>query len=266
MLVAQIRVRGSRSLTGSNDPLIVVDGIPFNGDINDINPSDIVALDVLKDASATAIYGSRGSNGVILVSTRRGKNGKAQIFYDGYYGVSSAVDKYKLYNGPEFDAFRTEARAAGAAYTPTADEVANLAAGNQTDWQDAMYKDGYISNHSVGVAGGNDQTQYSISGGYFKQTTILPGQQFTRYSINAVVDQKIGSRIKVGLNTMNSMNVNDGENANFMFQLLTLSPLYNAYNQTVPYMNYLRSAALTHRRVTPCWCIAMTTGNNNAEG
>ena len=115
---AQIRVRGSRSLTGSNDPLIVVDGIPFNGDINDINPSDIVALDVLKDASATAIYGSRGSNGVILVSTRRGKNGKAQIFYDGYYGVSSAVDKYKLYNGPEFDAFRTEARAAGAAYTP----------------------------------------------------------------------------------------------------------------------------------------------------
>jgi TonB-dependent starch-binding outer membrane protein SusC len=227
---AQIRVRGSRSLTGSNDPLIVVDGIPFNGDINDINPSDIVALDVLKDASATAIYGSRGSNGVILVSTRRGKNGKAQIFYDGYYGVSSAVDKYKLYNGPEFDAFRTEARAAGAAYTPTADEVANLAAGKQTDWQDEMYKNGYITNHSIGVAGGTDQTQYSISGGYFKQTTVLPGQKFTRYSLNAVIDQKIGSRIKVGLNTMNSMNVSDGENANFMFQLLTLSPLYNAYN------------------------------------
>lgn len=227
---AQIRVRGSRSLTGSNDPLIVVDGIPFNGDINDINPSDIVALDVLKDASATAIYGSRGSNGVILVSTRRGKAGKAQLFYDGYYGVSSAVGKYKLYNGPEFDAFRTEARAAGAAYTPTADEAANLAAGKQTDWQDEMYKNGYISNHSIGAVGGTDQTQYSVSAGYFKQSTVLPGQKFTRYSVNATIDQKIGERIKIGLNTMNSMNINDGENANFMFQLLTLSPLYNARN------------------------------------
>ena len=227
---AQIRIRGNRSLTGSNDPLIVVDGIPFNGDINDLNPSDIVSLDVLKDASATAIYGSRGSNGVILVSTRRGRTGKAQLFYDGYYGVASAVGKYKLNNGPEFDAFRTEARAAGAAYTPTADEAANLAAGKQTDWQDEMYKNGYITSHSLGVSGGTEQTQYALSGGYFKQTTVLPGQRFTRYSVNAVIDQKIGERIKVGLNTMNSLNVNDGENANFMFQLLTLSPLYNAYN------------------------------------
>lgn len=226
---AQIRIRGNRSLTGSNDPLIVLDGIPFTGTINDINPSDIVSIDVLKDASATAIYGSRGSNGVILVSTRRGKVGKTQLSYDGYYGISSTVGKYDLYNGVEFDAFRTEARAAGAAYTPTADEIANLDAGKQTDWQDEMYKQGYITNHSIGVAGGSDQTQYSVSGGYFKQTTVLPGQEFTRYSINAVVDQKIGERIKVGFNTMNSYNITDGESANFMFQLLTLSPLYNAY-------------------------------------
>jgi TonB-linked SusC/RagA family outer membrane protein len=145
---AQIRIRGSRSLTGSNDPLIVVDGIPFSGTINDINPNDIATMDILKDASAAAIYGSRGSNGVVLITTRKGKEGKTQLYYDGYYGTSSPVGKYDIMDGKEFDAFRTEAQAAGAAYTPTADEVANLAAGKQTDWQDEMYKNGYITNHS----------------------------------------------------------------------------------------------------------------------
>ena len=235
-----IRIRGSRSLGNNNDPsnpnppnndpLIVVDGIPFNGTINDLNPNDIVSLDILKDASATAIYGSRGSNGVILISTRHGKKGKTTLSYDGYYGVNSIVGKYKLYDGQEFDAFRKEAVAAGAAYAPTANEAANLTAGNQVDWQNELYKKGFITNHSIGASGGTDNTQYSLSGGYFKQTTALPGQAYTRYSLSARLDQKIGERIMVGLNTLNSLNVNDGENANPMFQILTLSPLYNAYN------------------------------------
>lgn len=227
---AQIRIRGSRSLSATNDPLIVLDGIPFNGTINDINPSDIVSLDVLKDASATAIYGSRGSNGVILITTKRGKSGKAQLFYDGYYGVSNVIGKYEVYNGTEFDAFRNQAVAAGAAYVPTATEVANLAAGIQTDWQDEVYKSGYITNHSIGTSGGTDETQFAISAGYFKQTTVLPGQAFSRYSLSGVIDQKIGERIKIGLNTMNSFNINDGEGVSPMFSILTLSPLYSARN------------------------------------
>lgn len=227
---AQIRIRGSRSLSATNDPLIVLDGIPFSGTINDVNPSDIVSLDVLKDASATAIYGSRGSNGVILITTRRGKSGKAQLFYDGYYGVSNVVGKYDVYNGVEFDAFRDAAVAAGAAYVPTADEVANLAAGRQTDWQDEIYKSGYITNHSIGTSGGTDETQFAISAGYFKQTTVLPGQAFSRYSLSGVIDQKIGERIKIGLNTMNSFNINDGEGVSPMFSILTLSPLYSSHN------------------------------------
>ena len=226
----QIRIRGSRSLSATNDPLIVLDGIPFNGTINDINPSDIVSLDVLKDASATAIYGSRGSNGIILITTKRGKSGKAQLFYDGYYGVASVVDTYDVYNGKEFDAFRNEAIAAGAAYSPTQDEIDNLAAGKETDWQDEVYKSGYITNHSIGTSGGTEETQFSISAGYFKQTTVLPGQAFTRYSLSGVIDQKIGDRIRIGLNTMNSFNITDGENVSPMFSILTLSPLYNAYN------------------------------------
>jgi TonB-linked SusC/RagA family outer membrane protein len=226
----QIRIRGSRSLTGSNDPLIVVDGIPFTGTINDINPGDIASMDVLKDASATAIYGSRGSNGVILITTRRGKEGKTQIYYDGYYGVASAVGKYDVMNGPEYNAMRTEATAAGAAYGPTADEAANLAAGKQVDWQDEMYKTGYITNHLIGAIGGTAETKVNLSAGYFKQTTVMPGQAFTRYSIQGVVDQKVGNRVKLGLSTKNQFNITDGESISTMFSLLTLSPLFNAYN------------------------------------
>jgi len=228
---AQIRIRGSRSFSASNDPLIVVDGIPFNGTINDINVNDIAAIDVLKDASATAIYGSRGSNGVIIISTKRGSVGKAQILYNGYYGVSSVVDEYDVYNGEEFNTFRLASNAdGGSAYGPTPDETANLAAGKDTDWQDLMYKDGYITDHNIGVSGGTDETQFLISAGYFKQTAVMPGQAFTRFSITGAIDQKVGKRIKIGLNTMNQFSIRDGEDANAMFQILTLSPLYNAYN------------------------------------
>lgn len=235
-----IRIRGSRSLGNTmdvnnpnppnNDPLIVVDGIPFNGTINDLNPNDIVSMDILKDASATAIYGSRGSNGVILITTRSGKKGKPVLTYDGYYGVASVVGKYDLYNGEEFDAFRKEAVKAGASYAPTTDEAANLTAGNQTDWQKEMFKKGYITSHSIAASGGTDETKYSVSAGYFKQTTVMPGQDYARYSLSGRVDQNIGDRVKIGLSTQNSLNINDGENANPMFQLLTLSPSYNAYN------------------------------------
>jgi TonB-linked SusC/RagA family outer membrane protein len=228
---ALIRIRGSRSLTSdANDPLIVVDGIPFNGTITDLNQNDIVSMDILKDASATAIYGSRGSNGVILITTRSGRKGKTVLSYDGSYGVNAAIGTYSMYNGQQFNDFRNAAIAAGAAYSPTTDEINNMAAGKEVDWQKEMYKNGYYTNHALSVAGGTDDTQYSVSAGYQKQTNEMPGQAFTRYSIGTRIDQKIGERVKVGLSSQNSVNVTDGENANPMFQLLTLSPLYNAYN------------------------------------
>lgn len=227
---AQIRIRGNRSLTASNEPLIVLNGIPYTGTINDINPYDIVSLDILKDASATAIYGSRGANGVILVTTRRGKEGKTSFYYDGFHGVTSALGKYGIMNGVEYDAMRTEARAAGAAYGPTPAEAANLAAGRQVDWQDEAYGTGIMTNHLVGAQGGTADTQYNISAGYFKESTVLPGQEFSRYSIQGTIDQKIGSRLRLGINTMNQFNIRDGEGVSMMFSLLTLSPLFDAYN------------------------------------
>lgn len=227
---ARIRIRGSRSLTGSNDPLIVLDGIPFNGSINDINVNDIASINVLKDASSTAIYGSRGSNGVIIITTKRGQTGEPQLFYDGYYGPTSAIDRYDLMNGQEFAAFREAATEGGSSFPFTPDEEANIAAGRSTDWQDLLYQNGFMTDHNIGTRGGTENTQYYLSAGYFKQTTVLPGQAYTRYSVTGTIDQEINDRLRIGLNTMNQFNVNDGENISLMFPLLTLSPLYNAYN------------------------------------
>ena len=227
---AQIRIRGSRSLTGSNDPLIVLDGIPFNGSINDINVNDIASVNVLKDASSTAIYGSRGSNGVIIITTKRGQTGEPELFYNGYYGPTTAIGKYDVMNGEEFADLRQAASEGGTTFTFTPDEEANLAAGRSTDWQDLLYQSGFMTDHNIGTRGGTESTQYYLSAGYFKQTTVLPGQAFTRYSITGTVDQEINDRIKIGLNTMNQFNINDGENISLMFPLLTLSPLYSPYN------------------------------------
>ena len=122
----QIRIRGNRTLTtsqGASDaldgPLLVVDGIPYGGSINDLNPEDIASVEILKDASATAIYGSRGAGGVLLISTKRGRVGKAVISYDAYYGITSIMAKYKVFNGPEYAQFKSDAAAYNRTQWPT---------------------------------------------------------------------------------------------------------------------------------------------------
>ncbi len=231
----QIRIRGNRSLgsdeSGVNDPLVVLDGIPYSGSINDINPNDIASIDVLKDASATAIYGSRGANGVILISTRRGNIGKARLTYNGYHGVGSVLDKYELFNAEEYADLKQASSfgQAGGSFTQT--EIQSMIQGRSTDWQDLIYKDSYLTNHELQVSGGTEATQYSISGGLFEQTAVLPGQKFNRISLRTALDQKIGNRIRIGLTSLNTISTRNGENANPMFQILTLSPLYEAYTE-----------------------------------
>jgi TonB-dependent starch-binding outer membrane protein SusC len=135
----QIRIRGTRSLNASNDPLVVLDGIPFAGSISDISTDDIKSIDILKDASATAIYGSRGANGVILVTSNKGQKGQeAHLSYSGYEGVKTVFAKYPMMNGPEFVALR----AASNQFKNTLDEADDV----NTDWQDLLYKNGTITN------------------------------------------------------------------------------------------------------------------------
>jgi TonB-dependent starch-binding outer membrane protein SusC len=215
----QAQIRGNRSVGGANAPLLVVDGIPYGGNINDLNPDDIQSLEVLKDASATAIYGSRGANGVILITTKRGKAGKNQIAYSGYVGVNSVRRKYKVYNAQEYIKLKEVSGYTGIGARE------DLTGETQTDWQDLMYETGIITNHSLSTSGGTEETQYSIGGGYFNETTVLPGQSFSRFSIRGTIDQKIGKRVKIGLNTMNTFGTTMGENAGAMYGMLSLSPI-----------------------------------------
>ncbi len=238
---ASIRIRGNRSLTtgngdGLDGPLVVVDGIPFGG-LNDINPDDISNIEILKDASATAIFGSRGAGGVILVTTKRGKVGKPVLSYDGYHGVTSIMGKYNVMNGEQYAKFKELSAAyntqgAGTtAYPLTEEERANLAAGISTDWQDLLYKQGFNTSHQLGLQGGVENTQYGMGIGYFNETGIMPNQNFDRMNIRATLDQKIGKRVKVGLNTINTLTRrNDPAGGGIPTELVRLSPLVPAYN------------------------------------
>ncbi|HMQ06028.1 MAG TPA: TonB-dependent receptor [Saprospiraceae bacterium] len=232
---SQIRIRGNRSLgsdeSGVNNPLIILDGIPYSGNISDISPNDIVNINILKDASSTAIYGSRGANGVIIITTRRGQTGAPRVTYNTYMGQSSTLGKYNLFDAEGYADLKQASNfgAPGGFFTPT--EVQNHLAGRSTDWQDAVFQDGYITNHELGITGGGDQTRYSISLGYFDETTVMPGQRFNRGTLRLAIDQNISDRVRLGITSMNSLANTNGENVNPLFQVLTLSPLYNAYNE-----------------------------------
>jgi TonB-linked SusC/RagA family outer membrane protein len=231
-----IRIRGNRSFAGSNDPLLVVDGVPYDGSLNDLNPDDVTSLEVLKDASATAIYGARGANGVILITTRRGKSGAPRATYSGYYGLKKTYGRYDLQNGEQYYNFRAEAfRANGAdpntaAGFLTADELANYKAGKSYDYQSLLFQDGHNQNHALGVSGGTDQTQYSASLGYYDETGIVPTQRIQRYSLRGTLDQQIGKRVKIGLNTLNTYTQQADPSLNILYNIITTSPLASPFD------------------------------------
>jgi TonB-linked SusC/RagA family outer membrane protein len=230
----QIRIRGERSLTGTNDPLLVVDGIPFSGSVNDLNPNDIVSLDILKDASATAIYGSRGSNGVIIISTKRGKAGKSVVTFDSYYGITSLMSQLRVFNGEELAAFKAEASAGNTVnpgtnpYGLTTVENNGLSNGTNTDWQNLIYQKGFTTDNQLGISGGNESTQFSLGMGYYNETGIIPHQKFERYNLRATIDHQISKKLRVGLNTMNTLNFTNVA-GNPVGTMLALSPLTNPY-------------------------------------
>ncbi|HEX3168705.1 MAG TPA: SusC/RagA family TonB-linked outer membrane protein, partial [Chitinophagaceae bacterium] len=242
-----ILIRGSRSISATNEPLFVVDGVPFNGSINDLNQDDVASVEILKDASATAIYGSRGANGVILITTKRGKTGKPLVTFSTYVGFVKIQDKFPVMNTEEFSEFKKWALYNGRytgnnrTYTGPNDsalilqnfspeELESMKTGRSTDWQDLIYKNGFITNNQIGYSGGTELTQFALSAGYFKETGVYPGQEFERFSLKASVDQQFGKRIKVGISMLNTYTVTEGEGANPMGQALRASPLVSPYN------------------------------------
>ena len=216
-----ILVRGISSITGGNDPLFVIDGFPVNNagvgnPLNTINPNDIESIDVLKDASATAIYGSRGSNGVIIVTTKKGKTGKAKIELNAYTGFQNLSRKIPLMNAQEYAAWVTEARNASyldnVANANPSDPNSKRASSYQipvifqdpsklttTDWQDAIFRTAPITSYQLSASGGTDNLRYALSGGYFNQQGIIINSGLERYTFRANIDGKLSPKLSVGV-------------------------------------------------------------------
>ena len=224
----QIRIRGTRSLSASNEPLIIVDGIPFMGTFNDINPGDIKSVNILKDASATAIYGSRGANGVILITTNRGDVNKLTLKYSGYTGVGKVIKEYSVFNAAEF--LKMKNQPGNKSFPLLSQETAGQAAGVDTDWQSLMYQTAKIQSHDISVSGGNDKFSGNTGIGYYDETAVLPGQSYTRITGRIVLDAKLTDWFKMGLSTQNAFSIRHGESANNMFNMLANSPLVAPYD------------------------------------
>ena len=217
----QIRIRGQRSLSASNDPLIVLDGIPFMGQLSDINPADIKSMDILKDASATAIYGSRGANGVIIITTTKGYQGApAKVSYNGYVSFKKVFHKYPMMDGPTYSKFRKYA----GKYQNSLDESDDT----NTDWQDLYYQTGVSHNHDVSVAGGTNGGSYSFGAGYYHDEAVVPTEGYDRISVRGNFDQMVGKWFRFGLSTNNSYRKTQGVNS--MYGVLSMSPLASPYD------------------------------------
>jgi TonB-linked SusC/RagA family outer membrane protein len=225
----QVRIRGVRSLSGNNDPLIVLNGIPFAGGLSDINPNDIASIDILKDASATAIYGSRGANGVILITTQSGREGQEATFsYNTYYAIKEVFNEYPMMNSAQLIQLRADV-AANRGGVPIFGLAGDEALGNNTNWQDLLYAPGLQTAHDVSVKGGHETGSYNIGLGYFKETSVVPEDSFDRYTLRAQIDQEVGSLFSFGLNSV--MNFNETSSIVGLYDALAASPLLSPYDE-----------------------------------
>ncbi len=202
-----IRIRGTNSLNASSQPIFVIDGVIIDSDGGDdgnsnplagINPSDILTMDILKDASATAIYGSRASNGVIMITTKRGKSGEATLTYDGYIGwqqMPRKLDVLNLRQYAEHNNDIADAQIKTASGTFLRPELL----GGGTDWQDELFKTAFMTNHSISLTGGSEKTTYAISAGYLYQNGIAISTGFKRQTVRGNIDTELKKWLKGGI-------------------------------------------------------------------
>lgn len=227
----QIRIRGTRSLTATNDPLIVLDGIPFPGSIADIDMNDVKSVDVLKDASATAIYGSRGANGVILITTYKGNSGQEpRISVNGYYGANKIFSKYPMMNGPQFAKLRQVAGRylqQNGTIQLGADENLNT----NTDWQNLFYQTGNVTNEDISVSAGTKRGSYNFGGSFYNNEGVVPTQGYRRFSIHGSLDQHVGKYIRMGFTTNSNYNLTQGTQVS-LYNVLSSSPLASPYDSS----------------------------------
>ena len=199
-----VSIRGINSLNG-NEPLYVIDGVAISGNndsnssvLSSINPSDVVSMEILKDASATAIYGSRASNGVVLITTKQGQAGKTRITYEGYYGLQQLPKKLGVMNLREYAEYQN-LRAEVIGFGERAEFADISLLGEGTDWQGEIFQNASMHNHQLNISGGNDNVKYSLSAGYLQQEGIAIGSDFERFSARVNMDNKITKWLSTGL-------------------------------------------------------------------
>jgi TonB-dependent starch-binding outer membrane protein SusC len=198
-----IDIRGVHSISFSSEPLVVIDGV-LGGKLNTLSPSDIETMDVLKDASATAIYGARGANGVIIITTKKGANGKTKVTYDGYVGVKVPTNLPDLMTAQQFyHAYNDVVKAENPAASPvwTATELANVQAGRSTDWVSQVASPSAQTSHTVALSGGNENTTHYFSAGYLNEKGNLTATGYERYNLKGSIDSKLNDIVKVGFST-----------------------------------------------------------------
>lgn len=238
-------VRGRGSITASNDPYVVVDGIPISkmdGSINDINPNDIESIEILKDASATAIYGMNGANGVILITTKRGRSSKPTIRYAGYMGTEDFAHIPEMVSPEELLARYKEGNRINGSpmYNENVKyqyEVENYKNGHVTDWIDAVSQTGILQNHNISISGGTEGLNYYVSGDMLDQKGVVKGYNYRRLSLRTNIEADVTDYLKVGTNSYIVSHNRDGGRANLL-NAEAMSPYGRMYEEDGSYTIY----------------------------
>jgi TonB-linked SusC/RagA family outer membrane protein len=242
--VPAAQVRGQNSINASTGPYVVVDGIPLSktgGTLNDINPNDIASMEILKDASSVAIYGTNGANGVILITTKRGNTGKPVIRYNAYAGVEDIAHILKPRNAQEYVQkyadFLSQTGQTQVNPVPNFGELANYNAGKTTDWVDEATQTGILQDHNLSISGGSADVKYFISGDYLNQKGVVKGYQYKRTSVRSNLDINVTDFLTVGTSMFFSNNNTDGGRVNLL-NATAMSPYGEEYNPNGTYKIY----------------------------
>lgn len=234
-----VRIRGTNSISGDNAPLYVIDGFPYNGSPSILHPNDIESMEILKDASATAIYGSRGANGVILITTKKGKTGQTNVQFESSYSIQSVRKKMDMMNAGEYAQFTNQylINDGGTAYFENPSAL-----GKGTDWQDLVMHNAPILNNSLTVSGGSEKTKFSLGAGYYDHEGIVRNSGYSRFSVRMNVDHDINKYISLFGSTMYSQNSTDSKNfgssnrGNDLYGAMLLAPpTLEPYNEDGSY-------------------------------
>lgn len=265
---SNIIFRGQGSIEGNVSAIYVVDGIVRDGGIEDIDPDDIESIEFLKDASAQAIYGSRGANGVVLVTTKRGKTGDVSISYHGFLTTKKLERNFDVYSGQEFAQLKREAFRANNAddmYSQDTDvfsaiELASIENNEFVNWEDELVRNGMVNSHALSISGGTDMTKVFGSVNYFKESGIIPTSSYTRRTLRLNVDQEINDKFGVNFD-LNMLNDDTERAANV--NVITFSPLGRAYDENGDITRFPSGEELS--AVNPLWNLREQTNDRKGN-